>query len=45
MTRNKRINEYIEQSEVSKGYITKRVIQNPHFTICNIETYFSCFYL
>jgi len=34
MTRNKKVNEFIEQRGVSKGYVTKRVLQNSHFNIC-----------
>lgn len=34
LTRNKRVNEYLEQREISKGYVTKRIVQNSHFNIC-----------
>ena len=28
------MNEFIETSGIQKGFIIKRVVQNPHFTIC-----------
>jgi len=34
MTRNKKVIEFVETSGVQKGYIIKRVVQNPHFMIC-----------
>ena len=34
MTKSKKVVEYIESKGMQKGYVTKRVIQNPHFNIC-----------
>ena len=34
LTRSKKVNEFVETSGMPKGYVIKRVVQNPHFTIC-----------